>query len=310
MITRSRILAVSAICVFSALSFSARAELAADVAQFLADYDRLVALRAEIAADRDAMAADLDSGKLERDVKRFFADRAEAFAVRLVKAADRKQMKIDLNFKPAKLEKPVPGTGDLLKDASSYINSYDAWAALWSQIEQNISQMRNAVASGDNAALTAATTDFFNNHRSRLQKRLQWQSDIKAMKKDVSFKGTGKPLPPPGTTLKEHVAEFLNDRAAWEALGSLVEADRNNLRAALGSPDSLQSTVNTFLTDRRARHVKAVELAVDRKAMRKDVGLSAGSEKDKPGATASSRSIDNDDEDGALDQSADGAGEK
>jgi hypothetical protein len=295
---------------FALCAMSARAELVKDASDFLKDFDRLVALRTEIAGDRDTLAADLNTEKLKADVKRFFADRAEAAAVRFLKAADRKQMKIDLDFKGPKIAKPTKGTGDLTKDATSYITNYDAWTALWSQILVNVDQMRSAVNANDIAALTTACTDFFTNHRSRLEKRLQWQADIHAMKKDTGFKGTGKAEKPPATSLKDDVSEFLTDRAAWETLGTQLETDRNNLRAALSAPDSLSSTVTTFLTDRRAHRVKGNELALDRKQMRKDAGLSAGSKEDKPDGEASTRDLDNDDPDGALEGSADSAGEK
>ncbi|MCY3021878.1 MAG: hypothetical protein NTW87_22945 [Planctomycetota bacterium] len=298
--------------VLLAASLPARAELMSDASQFLADYDRLVTLKGAVDADRDAMAADLSTGKgLHQDVKHFFADRLEAAAVRLAKAADRKQMKVDLNFKGTKLEKPTPGTGVPSQDAASYIFNYDSWLAWQKQVELDISNMRNAVAANDAATLAVAVTSFFNDSRARLQTRLQWQEAIRSMKKDTGFKGTGKALPPAGTTLAEHVKEFLDDRAEWERLGALVELDRSNLRAAVQGGQSVESIVNTFLLDRRARHVKGVELARDRKVMRKDVGLSNGSEKEsKQGAQASSKDLDRDDESGALDETSDTAGEK
>jgi hypothetical protein len=299
------ILALVSVC-----AVAVRAELLGDAQEFLKDYDRLVALRAEISADRDAMAADInDNAKLRLDVKRFFADRAEALAVRLLKAVDRKQMRLDLSTKLPKVQKPVKGTGDLAQDATSYINSYDAWVAFEQQVLVNIEQMRAAVNANDGATLLVAVTDFFTNSRLRHEKRLQWQLDIKAMKKDTAFKGTGKPHLPPGDSLKDHVSEFLSDRVSWEVLSDLVDADRNNLRAVLGVPDSLASAVTTFLTDRRAHHIKTLELALDRKAMRKDVGLSASAKgENKPGVAATAKNVDRDDEDKTLDEST-GAGE-
>jgi len=288
----------------------ARAELVQDASNFIKDFDRLVALRATISGDRDTLAADLESEKLRADVQRFFADRAEAVAVRFLKAADRKEMKLDLNFKGEKIAKPTKGTGDLTKDATSYITNYDAWTTLWAQILVDVDQMRTAVAANDTATLTTVCTDFFTSHRSRLEKRLQWQADIHAMKKDTSFKGTGKAQPPPATSLKDDVSEFLADRASWETLEAQLDTDRNNLRAAITVPDSLSATVTTFLTDRRAHRLKTLELSLDRKQMRKDVNLSAGSKEDKPDSEASSKDINNDDPDDALEGSADTAGDK
>jgi hypothetical protein len=294
--------------VLTTVTMSVHAELVGDVKQFIADRDRLEVVRNEIAADRAAMAADLNNEqRLRTDVRRFFSDRDEVLSLRVLKAADRKQMRISLSFKGERVNKPTKGTGDLLLDATSYIFHYDRWNTLRQTVDSNVEQMRVDANAGNVTALTASTTSFFENSRLRFQARVQWQSDIRAMKKDIGFKGTGKALPPPGSTLQEHTTEFLADRAAWEALGLTVEADRNNLRSAIGT-SSLESVVRTFLTDRRARHVKGVELAMDRAAMRADVGIRAAKE-EKLGAMASSRDIDKDDEDSALESSADGAGE-
>jgi hypothetical protein len=288
----------------------ARAELMGDVAQFLQDYDRLAALRNELDGDRDAMAASInDHQQLVKDVKAFFADRAEVAALVLLKAADRKQMRVTLDYKPAKLEKPVKGTGVLADDANSFISFYDAWVSLKADIEADIAGMRNAVAANDPAALAAVVTAFFDHHRARLQKRLQWQSDIRAMKKDIAFKGTGKPVPPEGG-LKKDVEKFLADRDAWESYASILDADRNNIRTAVSSGQGLEDAVRAFLTDRRYRHIKGVELWLDRKAMRKDVGLGGSEKEAKQGSSATSKSLDSDDESDALEQTADTAGER
>jgi len=309
--TQRGLMALLAVLVVGSVT-QARAELAGDVAQFLQDYDRLVAVRAQIDADRTAMLADINDHKaLKADVQRFFADRLEAFAARLSKAADRKQMRIDLDFKSPKLEKPAKGTGVLAQDAANYIANYDAWVALQQQVEVDIAAMRN-ILSGVSfpEALANAVTAFFTDSRARLQKRLQWQQDIRSMKKDLGFKGTGKPVPPPGTGLKDDAQKFLNDRGAWEAYGPVVEADRNNLRAAVQGGQSLDSIVTTFLTDRRARHIKGVELALDRKAMRKDLGLKNAEKELKQGAAASSKDLDKDDESDSMEETPDTAGEK
>ena len=299
-------------CAAVLLAASAQAALIDEVKTFLADRDRLIALRTEIADDRAAMAANLNNeSELRKSVREFFRDRATAGAVKLIKALDRRDMKFALGYQGTKLTKPTKGTGILAMDAASCIANYDKWIALQQTVEANIEQMRADANAGDEAALMISTTAFFDNSRLRHQARLQWQMDIRSMKKDVAFKGTGKPLGPPGSTLQEHTAEFLNDRAAWEALALTVEADRNNIRATLNDAASLESAVTTFLTDRRARRLKGIELAADRKAMRQDLGLRGADARElKSGAELSAKDIDSDDEEGALEESSDEAGEK
>lgn len=308
-----RVLALAFAALVLAIVTQARADLVSDAAQFLQDYDELVALGSQIAADRDALKADIDNhDTLRADVLRFFADRLDAAATRLGKAADRKRMRIDLKFKGPKVQKPTKGTGVIAQDAAQYIASYNAWLGQRDMVQLDIAAMRTAVGNNDVTALTAAVTAFFTDSRARLEKRLQWQQDIRSMKKDVAFKPTGKAAPPPGTTLREHVQEFVNDRISWEAYAGLVDACRNNLAAAVGGGgSSIEDAVKSFLDARRSLHVKGVELALDRKAMRKDVGLGNGKEKErKSGAIAGTRDLDSGDEDASLDETPDTAGEK
>ena len=313
--------------VLACAAVPARAELADDVTTFLSDYDRLAAVRQEVATDRDAMAGKLgDAQALKKAVREFFNDRDQAQSLRVLKAADRKQMRATLKALQAKEPgSPAaktggggsPATNSLLQDATAFIANYDQWLALQAVVTQDIAQLRVDVA-GVNAdpastyaaaALIASTKKFFDDSRARLNARLQWQAAVRALKKDVGFKGTGKPQPPQGETLTQHVAHFLSDRAEWETLGTQLDADRNNIRAALGATESLTSVVMSFLTDRRARRVKGQELALDRKVMRADLGLRSSKE-GKTGALFGSRDLDTDDEDDALDQSSDESGEK
>jgi|GEM_PF-3642537 len=291
---------------------AARAELAGDAARFIQDRDRLESVRVLIDGDRDRMALDLDApAALEADVRSFFAHRQEAQAVKLAKKANRKLMKIDLNYIGAKIQKPTKRTGVLLTDATSYITSYDAWVTLGNTIDDLVEQMRDAIAANDTAALTTAATSFFDTRRSRLEKRLQWQSDIRAMKKDTRFTPTGKAVKPGAGSLRDHVSEFLADRTAWVILEETVNGDRNNLRAAVTSgSESLATVVSTFLNDRRSLHVKGRELQMDRKAMRRNLKAKNEKGEQKPGAETKSGDLDTDDEVGALDESADTAGEK
>ncbi len=301
-------LCLTAILAVCAAAPSAHAALAEDVSQFLTDFDRLGSVRTEIQGDRDAMAAHLQNeSELGKDVRHFFADRAEAHAVRALKAVDRKQMRITLNYKPAKLTKPVKSAGNLAEDVQRYLSAYDGWIAAQALVASDLVSMRGAVTSNGNA-LETATKSFFDHSRQRLQNRVQWQSDVRAMKKDVSFKGTGKPAPPPGSTLNAHVTEFLSDRATWEALGLQLDADRNNLRSALSGGD-LTAAVNKFLITRRARFVKGGELALDRMAMRKDVSSRDRLKERKANAAVGAKDLDSDEEDSTLEESSDGSGE-
>jgi hypothetical protein len=298
-------------CACLLMSAAARAALVDEVRTFLDDRDRLIGLRTELSDDRAALAANInDATLLTRSARDFFTDRASASSLKVLKALDRREVKFALSYKGAKIIKPVKGTGVLAQDAASYIASFDQWEALRAMVEANLEQMRSDAAANNEAALMISAKSFFDNSRLRLQARLQWQSDIRAMKKDTAFRGIGKASLPPGTTLAEHTAEFLSDRVAWEALGEAVNAARNNLRATLTDAGSLESSVTSFLTNRRARRVKGIELSLDRKAMAKDIAFNSRSggrefSAKEPGA----KDIDQDEEEGALEESSDEAGE-
>jgi hypothetical protein len=301
-------MAVAALCACVAVASSARAALVDEARLFLSDKDRAAEAQADIIAGRAAMAADLANNQaLSKDVRAFFKDRAELGAVRALLSFDRRNMRLALGYKGAKLSKPVKGSGVLAVDAASYIASFDKWIALQQTVEADIAKMRADVAAKDEAALAASVTAFFDDSRARLQARLQWQSDIRAMKKAIGFKGTGKPAPPPGSTLAEHVTEFLKDRGSWETLGATVDADRENIRATLGDSGSLASTVSAFLNDRRARGVNGGDLAFDRKAMRADLGLGGG--ESKSAGEVGAKDADKEGENDALEESPEGAGE-
>ena len=288
---------------------SAAAALIDDVKQLINDEDRLIAARADIAADRDAIAANLNVEKdLRADVRKLFTDRNKVQALRLLKAVDQKQVRVTLDYRGAKLVKPTAGRKNLLLDIASYLAGYDAWTAARQAVADNFEQMRAATVARDLPALRAATKTFFDSLRERLQARLQWQSDLRAMKKDVGFKATGTVQMPPSLDLSADAAEYLSDRAQWEAFDQQLEADRNNLRAGLTAGESLDSIVLTFLNDRRARRLKGLELYWDRNFMGTDIGIVPRDPKAVPPVTA--RDMNNDEEDDTLDQSADEAGEK
>jgi hypothetical protein len=300
------------IAALACLTASVRAELIQDAKHFLNDIDDLTAARSELASDRKAMTDDLYADKaLRNDVHEFFADRSQASSLRQVQACDRKQLRLGVGYEPEKLAKPTKPFNDLLWDATSYLAKYDDWCRLQAEMEKNIEQIRLDTARRDEAALKDSLTAYFKNSRAKLQARLQWQSDLKAMKKDAGFKATGKAHSPSGTKLSDFTSAFLKDRADWEALAVQLEADRNNLRAALNAnSSSLRDLVLIFLNDRRARTVKAQELALDRKAMAAELGTGIAKREGKIGALATSRDLDADDEDDALEQSPDSAGEK
>jgi len=288
---------------------SVRAELAEDVTQFLSDFDRLAAQRVIIATDREQMATNLNNDEeLRKSVRKFFLDRAEAMTIRALKALDRKEMRITLGFKPEKLTKPSKGTGDLTQDATAYLANYDAWKLHQSLVANDISAMRMAVTNNDATALTSATTSFFTNSRLRLQKRVQWQADIRSMKKDIGFKGSGKALTPTGETLSEITSAFLADRSAWEAKQIQLDVDREAIRAAISGNGTLQDAVTKFLTTRREKAVLGRELFLDREAMRKELRGKRFKER-KLGAELSAKDLDQDEEDDSLEESSDEAGE-
>lgn len=292
----------------------ARAELAADVQSFLDHRDLLDAALDEVKADRQAMAADLgnsDETALRSDVLNFFGDRNEAGNQRLQVAVARKLMRNDLDYHPGRLQKPTRPTGTLQTDAQSYIEHYDAWnGALKSAVNQSLSNLRDAVKSGDSSALTAAATAYFDNCRARTEARLQWQSDLRAMRREVGFKGTGKAAAPTGETLTAHVTEFLADRTRWEDLGDSLKSDRDAIRTAVGSGTGLDTAVTSFFTHRRERRIAGAELALDRRAMRRDVGLGNEKQYRKVGAAFSAKDEDKDEDRKELEESPDVADDK
>lgn len=302
------------LCVFAAsgLASQARAGLAGDAAQFVQAYDSLAALLVQIDGERQALSADIGNlAKVHQDTVRFFDDRALAFAARSAKQTDRRQVRVDLGFRQAAMARAAKGTGVLAQDAASYIAAYDAWVALQQQVVLDIAGLRGALDQNDLAGLESAARAFFADNRARLQKRLQWQQDLSSMRKDLGFKATGKPLPPDKGPLAVHVQEFLNDRAAWESYGRLVGIDRNNLRAAVQGGQSLDAIAGSFLGDRHSQYLKGLELGLDLKAMRKDVGLGSSWAKElKPGALFAGSDLDKDEESGSLEETADTSGAK
>jgi hypothetical protein len=106
--------------------------------------------------------------------------------------------------------------------------------------------------------------------------------------------------------LKGYTQEYLNDRTQWENLGTQVNTDFNNLKAAVLVPESLPSAVTTYLNDKAMRKAKAQEMQKDRQGMQRNnaikglksflKGLFAGSNEGKAAV---------DEEEGEVDQSID-----
>jgi hypothetical protein len=295
-----------AVLVLFFVSASARAELVADVQALLGDLDRQATAAAKVPGDRDAMAADIDNATaLTADVTQFFKDRKHVRNYGDVAALDRKLVKADLGFKGVKLVKPKKGTGNVSTDANKYLTDYAQWQTLKDTVQQDLSAMASAATANDTAALTTATTAYFTDRRARFQALTNIVADIKAMKKDVKFKGTGKAVAPTGTTLHDLVQTFLNDRATWVSQQVPLDVARADIGSALSSSGEVAAAVTAFLTLRRAHHVQGAQLALDRKAMRAFV-KSKGKDDTVPDVPKDDNGDEGSD---ALDQDGNSAGE-
>ena len=291
---------------------AARAELAGDANHLLNDYIKLDDAHQEIAAARQAFVTDAgNNSALLKDIHPFFVARNKIQPLRQLILTDRKTLRNTLSYKNKAFGKLIANRHELVQDAASYIAQYDLWVSLKAQIAADLDQMRQSADAGDHAALKAACKAYFDDGHARLQARLQWQADLAALKKDLAYK-TPKIVPrmPPQQDLPADAAEYLADRADWEALGEQLGADRNSLRAAVSDPNSgsLESIVLAFLNDRHARRIKGVELYWDRYFIGTDNAYVPKDAKTTPLFTKSS--VDLEDEDDELDLSPDEAGEK
>jgi len=296
---------------------AAAVDLRETATAFINDKDALEAILDEVGDDRSAMESHLaDENLLQGDVEEFFKDRLTANLLRLKLKVDRKLMKKacrELGYEPWKLRKPSRPSWNLGQDASEYIDAWKAWKQYLKDVRDRIQDIEDALAGGDSQQLYDAVTAYFNTRRLRHEARLMWQSRLKAIKKQVGFKGTGSPEEPAGDTLAAVVTEYLADRDQWKNLSDTVDDDRGEIEANLGDDTALWNAVSQFFADRRLLQLKSRELAMDRKAMRKEFKERAGlSLKEKlmlkVGAALSAGSEDAEDEEGDLDEDANAGG--
>jgi len=256
---------------FSA-QFSAQAESIRDLANdFIDAHDKQIASRNEVSTDRDTMKANLDdTDKLRDAVKEFFNDRADVEKFATQKADVRDELFDEANTVLPPVQKPPKSNKNLLEDTQRFITAFDLWRAKDAEVQQRIEGIRQGLA-GDDAALRVAVDAFFVSRRERRIQRDLWTAALKAMKADIKFRSTLKPTKFDADSLKGYTQEYLNDRDQWVALGMEVDVDYNALRAAIsaGTTD-LTGLVTEYFNDKKARNVKAQEMAKDRASMQKN----------------------------------------
>ncbi len=230
----------------------------------------------KVKADRASMEANLSNADaLRAEVAKFFRDRFQAHMGRVERTAARKLMRKvarGMGYDPPELKKPSKPSGNLVLDAAEYIEAWKEWKSSRQQVRDAEKAIEDALNSGDSAALMNAVESYFDARRYRHEARLMWQSRLKAMKKAVGFKGTGSPSAPAGNSLADFAAAYLYDRDEWKTLSDKVDDDRDAIEANLGDENALWNAVVQFFVDRRLLHLKTRELALDRKAMRKELG--------------------------------------
>lgn len=275
------------LCVMMACAAGCRAAdgLSIDVGQFFKDDALLVAKHAEIEADRATMGLDVarnDAIALNTDVLKFFTDRKEAANRESAKVTERHQIRQDIQLAAIPFDKPTQGTKNLAQDAAAFVKAHDARVAAEAQIDLDLLNLYTSFVKSDVAGMTSNANSFFQDRHNWLQQRKQVVASVVALKKDVKFKPSVKPVVTKGGNLSADTTTYLTDRAKWQQLEVTVLADIANLRAALGTPDSLESIVNTFLTDRHAHFVTHVQLGLDIRNLRVDVGLKVADKPVKP----------------------------
>jgi len=295
---------------FTLLTMTAvRAESIRDLANdFIDAHDKQIASRNEVATDRDTMKNNLDdTDKLRDAVKEFFNDRADVEKFATQKADVRDALFDEANTVLPPVQKPPKSNGLLLEDTQRFIAAFDLWRAKDTEVQQRIEGIRQGLA-GDDATLRAAVDAYFVSRRERRIQRDLWTAALKAMKKDIKFRSTLKPTKFDSDSLKGYTQEYLSDRDQWVALGMEVEVDYNALRAAVsaGSAD-LTGLVTEYFNDKKARNVKAQEMAKDRASMQKNNPIKSAKSVFKNLFTNSNNAkVDEDEE--TLDQSTDHSG--
>lgn len=243
-------------------------QLASD---FIDAHDKQVSSRTEVGTDRDTMKNNLDdTDKLRDAVKEFFNDRADVEKFATQKADVRDELFGETKTVLPAVVKAPKSTGNLQQDTQNFITAFDLWRAKDTETQQRIEGIRQSLA-GDDTAVRTAVDAFFVSRRERRNQRELWSAALKAMKKDIQFRSTLKPTKFDADSLKGYTQEFLSDRDQWVALGTEVETDYNALRGAVsaGSAD-LTGLVTEYFNDKKARNVKAQELAKDRTSMQKN----------------------------------------
>lgn len=241
-----------------------------DAQQLLTDYNGILTQDGFIAQDRTDMANALTSnGNLHDIVIQFFKDRDQAanFSANLFN--DRVRLRRDIGFIPTPLFRSPKAQG-LNIDAANYIKAFDARIAADNAVTNDLNGMRNGIATMNNAAITSNANAFFVDRHAGAQARADEAGAIAAMKRDLRFRVKTSVHNPGHTGLSDHVSRYLNDRTRWLNDGQLVATDRNNLRAALGTP-SLDAVALTFLTDHHQVFTDDRQLGLDRDVMRLDV---------------------------------------
>jgi hypothetical protein len=248
-----------------------------------------------------------DTDKLRDAVKEFFNDRADVEKFATQKADVRDELFDETNTVLPPVQKPPKSNKNLLEDTQRFITAFDLWRAKDAEVQQRIEGIRNALP-GDDATLRAAIDAYFVSRRERRIQRDHWTAALKAMKADIKFKSTLKPTKFDADSLKGYTQEYLNDRDQWVALGMEVEVDYNALRAAIsaGTTD-LTGLVTEYFNDKKARNVKAQEMAKDRASMQKNNPIKSAKSVFKNLFTKTNNAkVDEEEE--PLDQSTDHAG--
>jgi hypothetical protein len=245
--------------------------LSTDVPKLLKDLATLAGIDAAIISDRAKMVQDGNTPtSLSSDVSAYLSERSQS--IRTL-ATNRKNVAADVTKTPALIfPKRFNRTQGLDLDALNYINDYDVRVAAQSRIDVDGGALKLANLA-DGPSLTTNANAYQLDRHTFIQARIHELADIYALQKDVKLRKRGRAQMPQGRSLLGvHVQKYLSDRTQWLADLQLVDADRNNVRAAVGT-GSLSSAVVTFLTDRHQAYIATVRLALDRNAMTRDIGL-------------------------------------
>jgi len=253
-------------------SLSPAGDTLSDAASLLGNYDDLIAIDQQLADDRAGMATALTSnGNLSDAVKLFFHDRDKAATIDGNFEINRVRLRRDVGYVPPTLLKPAKAQG-LSTDAANYIKDFDARSASFNAVAADLAKMRVALAKSDLNGVTSDANAFFVDRHNLVQFHIFEGGDIRALRKDLHFRGTGNVSRPHHTSLSDNVRKYLDDRQRWLDAGTLVAADREAIRTGLNS-SSLQDIVQKFLTDHHQLFLLQAQLGIDRDILRLKVGF-------------------------------------